>query len=263
LVALLVAPALGAQGNGRWEGEDSDRRDSRDRQRDEVRRLFTWRGTVDSDTRIYVRGGSVQSQNMSGSGARYRRSVDADNALPRRDGVVRVQLVEGRGRVSVVQQPSASNDYTAILRVMDSQRGADRYRFVAYFDPTDNRGGRRVDRGTVWGDVGGDVGRDVGIGNSVLRWTGNVDGDLRIALWRGQVSYDVRSGQQPQNVRSTVGDQLPRRDVAGQLSVSLRQGRGSVSVIEQPSSFNNYTAVVRVVDAQGGYGYYDFDLIWR
>ena len=44
---------------------------------------------------------------------------------------------------------------------------------------------------------------------------------------------------------------------------SVRQGRGSVSVIEQPSQYNNYTAVVRVLDPQGGYGYYDFDLIWQ
>jgi hypothetical protein len=55
--------------------------------------------------------------------------------------------------------------------------------------------------------------------------------------------------------------QVPRR--AGQLSVSLRQGRGSVSVLQQPSAYNNYTAIVRVADHQGGFGYYDFDLIWR
>jgi len=267
LVALLAAPALGAQagGSGRW--EDRDQRDSRDNSRDyprdnsrdDVRRLFTWRGTVDGDMRIYVRGGNVRSV-VNGNDSRGRRGkerIDEINSLPRRDGVVRVQLVEGRGRVYVVQQPNARNDYTAILRVMDWERGSDRYRFVVYFDPTDNGQGRRVDRGTVWGDVGGDVyDRD-----RILRWSGSVDGDLRISVWRGQVGYQVLSGQQPQNVRSDVGSQMTMR--TGQLTVSVRQGRGSVSVIEQPSSFNNYTAVVRVLDSQGGYGYYDFDLIWR
>ena len=260
MVALLAAPALGAQ--GQWGTNDRDQRDSRDRKHDDERQLFEWRGTVDSDMRIYVRGTSVQSA-VNGADTRGRRGrdkVDLNNALPRREGVVRVQLMEGRGRVSVVQQPNARNDYTAILRVMDSQRGADRYRLVAYFDPSYD--GRRVDRGGVWNNAGGDV----GLGNSALRWSGNVDGDLRISLWRGQVGYEVRSGQQPQNVRSTVGDQVAQRTGGGQLgqlSVSVRQGRGSVAVIEQPTSYNNYTAVVRVLDSQGGYGYYDFDLIWQ
>jgi hypothetical protein len=259
LVALLAAPALGAQDNGRW--EDRDYPASQHRQRDEMRRLFTWHGSVENDTRIYVRGNDVQARTVSGTNARgrgARGNVDADRALPRREGMVRVQLVEGRGRVYVVQQPNAGNDYTAILRVMDSQRGSARYRFVVYFDPRDE--GRRVDRSTVWGDVGGDV--DVRGASRVLRWSGDVDGDLRISLWRGQLSYNEVSGQRPQNVRSAVGDQVPRRD-GGYVSVSLRQGRGTVSVIEQPSAYNNYTAVVRVLDGQRGYGYYDFDLIWR
>ena len=98
-------------------------------------------------------------------------------------------------------------------------------------------------------------------GESVLRWSGNVDGDLRISLWRGQLGYQVASGMQPQNVQTSVMQQLPRRD--GQLSVSMRQGRGQVFVIQQPSQYNDYTAIVRLLDSQSGYGYYDFDLIWR
>jgi redox-regulated HSP33 family molecular chaperone len=253
LVALLAAPALGAQ--DRW--EDRDRSESRDRRRDGDRRLFTWRGTVDDDVRIYMRGGNVRSQVVSGAQRRSVGRVNEVNALPRRDGMVRVELIEGRGRVHVIQQPSASNEYTAIVRIKDAQGGAGSYRIATYFEPVGN--GRRVERGRVWDDVGGEV---IG-GASVFRWSGSVDGDLRIALRRGQVGYQVVTGEQPRNVSARVlSGQLPQgRD--GQLSVALRQGRGSVSVIQQPSSYNNYTAIVRVVDHQGGYGYYDFDLTWR
>lgn len=251
LVALLAAPALGAQ--DRW--EDRDRWESRDNRRDGERRLYTWRGNVDDDMRIHMRGGRIQSQVMSGARTRSGR-VNRANALPRREGIVRVELMEGRGRVHVIQQPSPSNDYTAIVRIKDPQGGAAPYRFVVYFDPVDS--GRRASRGRVWEDVGGDV---YG-GSSVLRWRGSVDGDLRIAVRRGQTDYQVLSGERPRDVSSQVlTPQLPRRD--GQLSVSLRQGRGSVWVEQQPTSSNGYTAVVRVRDAQGGYGYYDFDLIWR
>ncbi|HEU4994898.1 MAG TPA: hypothetical protein VFT29_08760 [Gemmatimonadaceae bacterium] len=269
LVALLAAPALGAQGNGRW--EDRDRNGIGNRGRYQERRLFTWRGTVDNDVRIYIRGSNVQSQVMSGTTMRNRGRVDADNALPRRDGVVRVEMLEGRGSVYVLQQPSARNDYTAILRVRDAQGGAARYRFVAYFDPSNY--GRGNGRGSVWGDdsgrvwgdgrgpVWGDAGGEVEYGTPVLRWSGNVDGDLRISLGDGQVNYNVASGERPQNVRTSVARQIPRRD--GHLALNVRQSRGVIQVIEQPSAYNGYTAVIRVVDGQGGYGYYDFDVVWR
>jgi hypothetical protein len=259
LVALLAAPALGAQ--GRW--EDSDRRDDRDRwednrgrgnsrdRRDRDRELFTWRGVVDHDTRIYMRGRQVQTQVVTSRGTYDRGRVTAEQALPRREGTVRINMIEGRGRVYVLQQPSARNNYTAILRVSDIQGGSDRYRFVAYFDDDDRNGG------PIWGDNGGDVyGR-----NRVLRWSGSVDGDTRISLSQNDLNYHVVAGGRPQNVRSSLGQTMQRRD--GQLEVQVRQGRGSVSVVQQPSMWNNYTAIVRVLDSPGGYGFYDFDVVSR
>lgn len=273
LVALLVAPVLSAQDRREdrdqrgsiesrvrgWELEAREReardRESWDRRRDEQRRLFTWSGTVDDDTRIHVRAGKVVSQVVSGRSPRRDERVDRDNPLPRREGTVRVELIEGRGRVRVVQQPSARNNYTAIVRVKDAQSGTSRYRFATYFDPVDDT--RRTSRGGVWRDVAGDV----SIGDRVFRWAGSVDGDVRITLRRGGVGYEVVSGEQPRVGSSSGGGQLPRR--AGRLSVSLRQGRGTVSVVQQPASYNDYTAIVRVVDRPSGFGYYEFDLIWQ
>jgi hypothetical protein len=267
LVALLVAPSLGAQ--DRWEDRDrypsgnTSTRDRNDdvrwdnvRARDAERRLFTWRGSVDDDTRIYIRAANIESRVVSGRDPRSRSRVDRDRSLPRRDGTVRVQLLDGRGRIQVLQQPSARNGYTAIIRVKDGQAGADSYRFAAFFDPMDDS--RRADRdGRVWDDVGGDVWS----GARVFRWSGSVDGDLRISLRGGSVGYSVVSGEQPRGVNVGAVSSLPRRD--GQLAVSQRQGRGSITVIQQPSSWNDYTAIVRVIDSAGGYGYYDFDLFWR
>jgi hypothetical protein len=258
LVALLAAPLLGAQ--GRW--EDGDQRDARERvawerRDDDERLLYTWRGNVDDDTRIYMRGSTVESRVVSGADARGRRRVDRDNTLPRRAGVVRVQLVEGRGSVYVVQQPTARNDYTAIVRVKDGQRGTGRYRFAVYFDPADRRVGSR-DR--VWGDAGGDVYGRSGGSNLALRWRGNVDGELRLTMFRGEVHTSVVYGGEPRNVESSGTPNL-RRD--GYLTVSLRQGRGTVEVVQQPAAANNYTTILRVVDRPAGYGYYDFDLVWQ
>ena len=274
MVALLVAPFATASAQLRRDDNDriviaDARRDDAElrreeiaRRRDQERRLFTWRGVVDDDTRIYIRAGNVQSDVVSGVRTRREPRVDRDRPLPRRDGALRVQLIEGRGRVQVIQQPSARNNYTAILRVKDAQRGADTYRLAAYFDPEDDyrndgrwedrrNDDRWEDRGDVWGDGMS--------GQRVMRWRGTVDGDVRISLRGSSVGYAVASGDQPRGVNASGS--LPRRD--GLLSVSMHQGRGTVTVIQHPSSYNNYTAVVRVSDPQGSSGYYDFDLVWR
>ena len=47
--------------------------------------------------------------------------------------VERVQQL-GRGKITVQQQPTARNNYTAIVRIEDSKGGADRYRFNLAWD---------------------------------------------------------------------------------------------------------------------------------
>lgn len=283
LVALLVAPLVSASAQYRrddrdrpstgntvpiesrerddedeWlRADDDDRRDrdrdrdlERLRRRDEERRLFSWRGVVDDDMRVYIRAGNVQSHVASGSTTRRGPRVDRDRPLPRREGILRVQLVDGRGRVHVMQQPSARNNYTAIVRVKDAYRGADNYRFVAFFDPVD-----RYDRD----DIG--YGGEARSGDRVMHWTGTVDREIRITMRGASADYSVASGGYPRSVQANVLRALPRRD--GYLEVFLRQGRGTVQVIQQPTRYNNWTAVVRVFDTPGSFGYYDFDVIWR
>jgi len=47
------------------------------------------------------------------------------------------------------------------------------------------------------------------------------------------------------------------------VSVVQNQGRGTVVVTQQPSSWNAYTTIIRIRDPQGGYGFYDFSLMWQ
>jgi hypothetical protein len=249
LAALCVVPSLGAQ--DRFED-----RDRRDRRTDAESRLFTWRGVVDDEVRVAMRAGNIQSQLVSGVRVNNRTRVDRSNVLPRREGTVRVQLIEGRGSVQVIQQPDASNGFTTIVQIKDAQGGAAPYRFITYFDPATavSRRGRQTEI------FGGDV--DLASGSPVFRWRGNVDGDIRITLRRGQVGYEVLAGEYPRNVSSTVlSGGLPARDA--RLALAPRQGRGNIAIVQQPSAANNYTAIITVRDTQGGFGTYDFDVIWR
>lgn len=233
MAALCLAPAVAAQES----------------------RLFGWRGTVDDDVRIAMHAGSIQSTLVRGSPTDAREWVSRDNVLPRREGTVRVELLEGRGTVRVIQQPNASNRYTSIVQIKDGARGASRYRFATYFTPRYADRGRTDD--TVF-TVGGDV--SLTPGTSVLRWTGNVDGDLRISLRRNSVGYYVLSGGLPRNVSASVAPEgLPPRDA--RVTLVSHIAPGYVAIVEQPSSANQYTAVVRVTERR--LRYYDFDLIWR
>jgi len=248
------------------------------------RPLFDWSGRVDREVRIVMHGRDARTQTAARTPLERSR-LSVATALPQRDGRVTVRVEDGRGDVDVVQQPSARNDYTAIVRIRDRSSGVDNYRVSAYWMPDEygngtgndrdgypNRPGRdrddRDDRsnGGGWGRGNGGYGNG-GYGNGnydrdVLRWTGDVDDALEIRIQGNRIDYRTLSGKSVKNVRANlVSGGLPRNDV--QVFVTDQYGRGSVSVTQQPSAWNNYTAVIRVYDPRPGYGAYNFDVSWR
>jgi len=262
------------------------------------RPLFDWSGRVDREVRIMMHGRDARTQTAARSPI-VRSRLDVATALPQRDGRVTVRVQDGRGDVDVVQQPTARNDYTTIVRIRDRSSGIDNYRVTAYWMPDGNgnrnggwndgddypnRPGRdrddrngRDDRGD-WGRGNGGNGGNGGYGNGngnggygngnngyardVLRWTGDVDDAVEIRIQGDRVDYRTLSGKSLRNVRANLArGGLPRRDV--QVMVTGESGRGNVSVVQQPSSFNGYTAVIRVYDPRPGYGDYRFDVSWR
>jgi len=244
------------------------------------RQLFSWNGHVDKEVQITMRGRDVWTNGANRNDQRSNR-VRVASPLPQTDGYVRVESSDGRGDVAVIQQPNARNGYTAIVRVRDRARGADRYRVTAYWDSryADNGGyGRRGDgddddwqrnpngrprvesRDRNNGGWGNASGGGNGYGTA-LRWTGSVDNELEIRLQGRRVDERTLAGGEPRNQRSNVVNGIPRGNV--QLAIAQRSGRGSVYVAQQPTAYNGYTAVIRVRDPQGGYGYYDFDVEYR
>jgi hypothetical protein len=124
-----------------------------------------------------------------------------------------------------------------------------------------DRGG--WDRGGWDRGNNGNNGRNNDYGRSVMRWSGDVDDALEIRIQGDRVDYRTLSGKSVRNVRTDFsrGSGIPRRDV--QVVVTDQYGRGTVSVVQQPSSYNGYTAVIRVYDPRPGYGDYNFDISWR
>lgn len=242
------------------------------------RQLFAWSGHVDREVQITMRGRDVWTSGADRDDQRFNR-VRVASPLPQTDGFVRVQSLDGRGEVAVIQQPTARNGFTTIVRVRDRGAGADNYRLVAYWDgrygdgrygrdDDDDGGGWRRNNGVPprvdsrdrgnggWNDGNGGWGS-----GTAMHWSGNVDNEIEIRLQGRRFDERTLAGGQPYDQRTSVVDGLPNRDV--RLVIAQRQGRGTVYVAQQPSAYNNYTAVIRVRDPQGGYGYYDFDVQYR
>jgi hypothetical protein len=112
-----------------------------------------WTGEVDDTAIIRFRDRDVRAGgNMRG--VRDTR-FDVSGRLPDRDTRVRIADKDGRGDVEILEQPSARNNYTAVVRVRDLQADSSRYSFVLQWD--NGRDNRRNDR---WDDRCDDWRRD-------------------------------------------------------------------------------------------------------
>ncbi len=261
------------------------------------RPLFEWRGRVDREIQIVMQGRDLNTHMASWQDRLLRDRQRVFSVLPRQDGWVSVRREDGRGDVDVVQQPNRRNDYTAVIRIRDPRGGADDYRITAFWRPTgggyaDDGGWNRPGNngnGNGWGwgrnrdrdrdgDDDRDRGRDTGGWNNGgwnggngswnggwngpgrLHWSGAVDDQVDIRIQGNRVDNMNVTGNGLRDVQANMSGQLPRRDV--DLRVDKRQGRGSVTVVQQPSAWNNYTAVVRIRDTRAGADYYDLDVTW-
>jgi hypothetical protein len=90
---------------------------------------MTWRGRVDDDVRIRIRGGSADVETIGGS-PYYDAQPNFYNSLPNRRVTVRLTQKQGRGEIFIEQQPTRENDFTAVVRIRDPKGGASDYAFT-------------------------------------------------------------------------------------------------------------------------------------
>ena len=81
---------------------------------------------LEEEAEIEVRGGRVFIRTLSGAWAReYGSNMSAP--LPQRATTVEMSRRRGRGRVWMVEQPTAKNRFTFIFRIEDTRDGEGRY----------------------------------------------------------------------------------------------------------------------------------------
>lgn len=119
--------------NGRWDRRDDYPRDRGNGGYDNggygnavYGRGLSWSGRVDGRDLIYIRGNDLWVDHRDGQPA-YETNYSFYNPLPNRQCAVNVRQVNGRGNVRIIEQPSARNNYTAVVQVEDRDSGSDMY----------------------------------------------------------------------------------------------------------------------------------------
>jgi hypothetical protein len=85
-----------------------------------------WRGRVDDNVQLVVRGGQIEVRTISGT-PYTNATYNFTSPLPRRRVNVSLKVVKGRGDVRILQQPSRDNDFTAVIEILDKKGGASDY----------------------------------------------------------------------------------------------------------------------------------------
>ena len=94
-----------------------------------------------------------------------------------------------------------------------------------------------------------------------MTWRGRVDHYVELNIQGNRVRSREREGSQTLDEQASFSSPLPRADVS--VSVKKRDGRGQVSVVQQPNQSNNYTAIVKIDDEKGGADNYEIEMEWR
>jgi len=107
---------------GGWGGHDEGRPPNA------VTGRMRWKGRVDDRVQIFVQGSDASSRLISGSPVANGIS-NFTSPLPQRPVVISLKKLKGRGSMEIIQQPSRSNGFTAVIEIYDSKGGSEEYEF--------------------------------------------------------------------------------------------------------------------------------------
>jgi len=200
-----------------------------------------WTGRVDDRVNITITGSLVQTVAVSGSGV-SNVNYSMNKPFPRRAVNISLNKRRGRGSANILQQPDRNNNYTAIIEVYDSSRGAGDYELEISWDVANANIEEPYQPGSV-------------------TWTGRVDNRVNVVVAGDYVqSLDVASTGMS-NVNYNMTGYLARRP-GTVISVRKFRGRGDVMVIQQPDWNNDFTAIVQIVDNDRGADNYQIEISW-
>lgn len=160
----------------------------------------------------------------------------------------------------------------------DRRRGAELRDAAAILTDLARRAPTTGANGSLWRDVQdsinninrelGNAGGTGGGGNAETRpvigrvfWRGTVDHHIVLVIRESTIETRLLSGKAyPEGIFSFTTP-LPNRSVS--VEVTKTKGRGIVRITQQPSKENDFTALVEIMDTDGGAKEYQLDIFWR
>lgn len=91
-----------------------------------------WKGNVDDEVHLIIRGGSIEVKTISGI-ASGQGTANFTTALPNRKVEVAIDKKKGRGTAKLIQAPSRENDFTAVIQIRDKDGGSREYDLDIYW----------------------------------------------------------------------------------------------------------------------------------
>lgn len=216
--------------------------DSYDSPRSRSRDRVKWSGRVEDEVVITCAGNKCTSDAVHGVPV-MREHCKFERPLPGRDVRVSLQDVDGRGEVKLIQQPNESNGFAARVRIRDPQPGAGDYSFtLIWTSPT-------VSDAEPLAEQRG------------MTWSGRVGGHVRVTLKGGVAFSEPLSGGAVSSETTAFDQPLPSRSDL-KPTIKKIQGRGTVTIVENPSDRNGYQLVFEILDPGNGSDAYTIEVDW-
>lgn len=209
---------------------------------------LVWEGQVDEAIILRVRGNRIGVEERQGLPVQRQRFRFFER-LPDSRLSVRLEVVEGRGQVRILEQPRLENNYTLSVFIDDRQGGSSFYSLAFYWE---SRGGFFAPSPPSTSSSYDRL--------ENLTWSGRVDGEAVVSCRREECVAEAARGGAVTRDRFRFSRPLPARDT--QVSLDRTEGRGQIRLLQQPREENGYTAQVGIRDPQGGAGEYSFTLVW-
>ena len=201
---------------------------------------LVWKGAVQGLVTLYIKGKRVEAEEKGGSITqqhfRFRHGLPEGNVHPR------LEKIEGRGYVQVVEPPHADNNYTLVVRIEDRQGGSAPYSLAFYWDDNRMENSRELS------------------GGGRLKWKGRIHDEVIVSCHESTCEASAISGSLPLREDYKFSKPLPLSDV--EVNLEKIEGRGEIRLLDPPLEKNGYTARVLIRDRENGASDYSFTLTW-
>ncbi len=206
---------------------------------------LVWKGEVDGLVVLRVQKKQVTIDDSGGRVA-GRPAFRFAQPLPEHRQAARVEVIEGRGSVQILEQPRADNNYSLAVSIEDRQPGSSPYSLAFYWDAAaDGSAELKILKARR---------------RESLSWNGRAEGDVIVSCRGGSCEAATTGGNPIRGGRSRFTKPLPDRDIV--VALLEKSGRGDLRLLEQPAESNQYAARVLIRDPHAGSSEYSFKLAW-